>query len=76
MKNVVIKTMDKTGDSRQSFDLDDPKSKADAEKALADIQKKAAVVVTVPGAGVQGEVVRSVEQLAEENVVIPAITGG
>lgn len=75
MKRVAIKVMDKTGDTRQEFDLDDPVSKRQAAQALADIQKKAAVVVTVPKDG-KGEVVKSIDQLAEENVVIPAIVGG
>lgn len=73
---VTIKTMDRTGDTRVEFDLADPEAKAAAEKAIADARKRADLIVTVPADGKQGEVVRKVEDLAVENVVVPAIVAG
>ena len=72
----TIKVMDKTGDTPISFDTADAEATAKARAEFDGLMKRAGVVVTNPGAGQKGETVRKFEDLAEENVFVPAIVGG
>lgn len=72
----LLKLMDKSGDTAVAFDTEDAAAVARARAEFDKAMLKAAAVVTVPRDGSPGQVVRRFEDLAEENVVIPAITGG
>jgi hypothetical protein len=72
----VLKVMDKTGDTRVEFDETDTVATEAARAEYDKLMKRAGVVVTVPGPGQQGEVVKKFEDLAPENVFVPAIVGG
>lgn len=70
MRKVTLKQMDRTGDTPLEFDLDDPAARVLAQEAIDKARKGGALIVG------DGAVVRSVEDLATDNVIIPAIVSG
>jgi hypothetical protein len=71
----VLKVMDKTGDSSVEFDTDvQNEALSEGRKLFDSIMAKGSAVFRVNGK--ESEQVRSFDELGEENVVVPRITGG
>lgn len=71
----VLKVMDKTGDTVVEFDSEvDNQAKSEARELFDKIMAKGSAVFSVKGG--DSEQVRNFDQLGEENVVVPRITGG
>lgn len=73
----LLRILDKTGDTRIGYDLDDPSSLADARRAFDAAVKKGASVFNVsPGSNETTQRIDKFEQLSEEAIVVPKIVGG
>lgn len=67
--------MDRTGDSRHSFDPNDARELAKAEQRFYELTKRGFTAAVRTGAG-QVSQIRSFDPNAEESVFFPRLVGG
>jgi hypothetical protein len=67
--------MDRTGDSRHSFDPNDAQELAEAEQRFYELTKVGFTAAVRTGAG-QASQIRSFDPNAEESVFFPRLVGG
>ena len=73
----LLRILDHTGDTRISYDLENPESLADARRAFDEAVKKGHSVFNVtPGSNDATKRVSDFSELSEESIAVPRITGG
>lgn len=73
----LLRVLDRTGDSRHSYDLSDPESTAAARRVFEDVVAKGHSVFNVkPGSNETTQRVTDFEKLSEESIAVPRIIGG
>lgn len=73
----LLRILDKTGDTRISYDLEQGDNLAAAKAAFDDAVKQGSSVFNVtPGSNETTQRVKSFGELSEEAVIVPKITAG
>lgn len=73
----LLRILDKTGDTRLEYDLTDEASLAPAKAAFdAAVAKGSSVFNVTPGSNETTQRVKSFDELSQEAIVVPKITGG
>lgn len=73
----LLRVLDKTGDSRYEFELDNPDSLAAARAAFAEAVRKGGSAFEVkPGSNETTKRINSLDEASQEAIVIPKIVSG